>query len=254
MTVLCTDKTGTLTSAQIELAGFMAPDGKTNDRPAMLAAVCAQLGGDNGSLDKALTKARPDAHNGWTRRGLSPFDYQRRMGAVLADGPEGFDADRQGRARGGDGSLRQRRRSPFRRGGAQGCVGARAGLGRERPSRRGGRLTAVDGRAARSDLRTTRRTLVFEGLCTFADPPKATAPAAVARLAAAGVRVVILSGDDPLVVGRLAKIVGLRAQQAIVGADLHVALDRRPAGANARYRRLRPAFARPESADRPRAA
>ena len=44
----------------------------------------------------------------------------------------------------------------------------------------------------------------------------------MARLAAAGVRVVILSGDDPLVVGRLAKIVGLRAQQAIAGADLHV--------------------------------
>jgi Mg2+-importing ATPase len=42
------------------------------------------------SLDEALTKARPDAHNGWTRRGLSPFDYQRRMGAVLADGPEGL--------------------------------------------------------------------------------------------------------------------------------------------------------------------
>ena len=90
MTVLCTDKTGTLTSAQIELAGSLAPEGKTNDRPAMLAAVCARLGGDNGSLDKALTKARPDAHNGWTRRGLSPFDYQRRMGAVLADGPEGL--------------------------------------------------------------------------------------------------------------------------------------------------------------------
>ena len=70
MTVLCTDKTGTLTSAQIELAGSLAPDGETNDRPAMLAAVCARLGGDNGSLDKALTTARPDA-GGWTRRGLS---------------------------------------------------------------------------------------------------------------------------------------------------------------------------------------
>ena len=89
MTVLCTDKTGTLTSAQIELAGSVAPDGKTSDRPAMLAAVCARLGGDLGSLDEALTKAWPDAHKGWTRRGLLAFDYQRRLGAVLADGPEG---------------------------------------------------------------------------------------------------------------------------------------------------------------------
>jgi soluble P-type ATPase len=39
-------------------------------------------------------------------------------------------------------------------------------------------------------------------------------------LAAAGVRVVILSGDDPLVVGRLAGLVGLRAQKVITGSDL----------------------------------
>ena len=46
--------------------------------------------------------------------------------------------------------------------------------------------------------------LIFEGLCAFADPPKATAAAAIARLAAAGIRVKILSGDDPIVVKRLA--------------------------------------------------
>ena len=46
--------------------------------------------------------------------------------------------------------------------------------------------------------------LVFEGLCAFADPPKPTAAAAIARLAAAGVRLKILSGDDPVVVKRLA--------------------------------------------------
>jgi Mg2+-importing ATPase len=74
---------------------------------------------------------------------------------------------------------------------------------------------------ARDPAAADETDLILEGLCTFADPPKPTAPAAVARLAAAGVRVVILSGDDPLVVGRLAKIVGLRAQRVITGADLH---------------------------------
>jgi Mg2+-importing ATPase len=33
---------------------------------------------------------------------------------------------------------------------------------------------------------------VFEGLCAFADPPKATAAAAVARLGKAGIRLVIV--------------------------------------------------------------
>ena len=63
--------------------------------------------------------------------------------------------------------------------------------------------------------------LVFEGLCTFADPPKASAPAAVARLAGAGIRVVILSGDDPLVVARLAGLVGLRSERVVDGAELN---------------------------------
>ena len=64
--------------------------------------------------------------------------------------------------------------------------------------------------------------LTFDGLCTFSDPPKPSAPAAVARLLAAGVRVIILSGDDPLVVARLAKLVGMPEQRAITGSQLSI--------------------------------
>ena len=221
MTVLCTDKTGTLTSAEIELAGSLAPDGKTDDRPAMLAAVCARLGGDNGSLDEALTKARPDAANGWTRRGLLPFDYQRRMGAVLADGPEGLTLIVKGAPEAVMAACASAGGAPFD------AAARKAALARVQDLAASGlRAVAVASRpwtgAPRDPTSDDETNLAFEGLCTFADPPKATAPAAVARLAAAGVRVVILSGDDPLVVGRLAKIVGLRAQQAIAGADLNV--------------------------------
>ena len=221
MTVLCTDKTGTLTSAQIELAGSLAPDGKTNDRPAMLASVCAQLGGDKGSLDEALTTARPDAHTGWTRRGLSPFDYRRRLGAVLADGPEGLTLIVKGAPEAVMEACASAGGAPFD------AAARKAALARVHDLASNGlRAVAVASRPwtgpPNDPTPNDETNLVFEGLCTFADPPKASAPAAVARLAAAGVRVVILSGDDPLVVGRLAKIVGLRAQEAIVGADLNI--------------------------------
>jgi len=221
MTVLCTDKTGTLTSAQIELAGSLTSDGETGDRPATLAAICARLGGDNGSLDSALTKARPAAHDGWTRRGLSPFDYQRRMGALLADGPEGLTLIVKGAPEAVLDACARVGGAPFD------AAARRAAAARVRDLAASGlRAVAVASRpwtgAARDPTPADETDLAFEGLCTFADPPKATAPAAVARLAAAGVRVVILSGDDPLVVGRLAKIVGLRAQEAIAGADLRV--------------------------------
>ncbi|MGJ4859724.1 hypothetical protein ACN6KF_005760 [Labrys sp. La1] len=48
MTVLCTDKTGTLTSAQITLASSIDVHGLQTGRPATLAAVAADLGGDRG--------------------------------------------------------------------------------------------------------------------------------------------------------------------------------------------------------------
>jgi Mg2+-importing ATPase len=62
--------------------------------------------------------------------------------------------------------------------------------------------------------------LTFEGICAFADPPKATCSSAIARLAAAGIRVKILSGDDPVVVKRLAGLVGLHFDTVLSGSDI----------------------------------
>jgi len=52
--VLCTDKTGTLTSAEITLARSLNPAGVENPRAARLGAIAADLGGDRGALDAAL--------------------------------------------------------------------------------------------------------------------------------------------------------------------------------------------------------
>jgi Mg2+-importing ATPase len=225
MTVLCTDKTGTLTSAEIVLAGSQGPAGSKDDRPAQLAAAAAILGGDAGSLDGALAKAWPDAAKAWRKRGRLPFDYARRMGAVLADGPKGPTLIVKGApeavlaacSKAGGKALTAAGRSA-----AQARVKALAAQGL--------RAVAVASRpwngAARDPVAADEKGLSFEGLCTFADPPKASAPAAVARLAAAGVRVVVLSGDDPLVVERLAKLVGLRADKVIAGDELnHLSVD-----------------------------
>jgi len=219
MTVLCTDKTGTLTLAQIELSGSFAPDGGPDPRAAELAAVSASLGGDAGSLDQALIKAKPDAANGWVRKGLLPFDYQRRMGAVLAEGPAGLTLAVKGAPESVLAACSTVNGQPLTAKDRQGALDRVRELAKQ-----GLRTVAVAQRPwagpARDPLSEDEADLAFEGLCTFADPPKASAPAAVARLAAAGVRVVILSGDDPLVVQRLSKIVGLRAGRVIGGPEL----------------------------------
>ncbi len=219
MTVLCTDKTGTLTSAQIELAGSLGADGSPDPRAAELAGVSASLGGDAGSLDQALIKAKPAAADGWLRKGLLPFDYQRRMGAVLGEGPTGLTLIVKGAPESVLAACARVDGAPFTPEARQQALNRVSELAKQ-----GLRTVAVASRpwagAARDPVPEDEADLAFEGLCTFADPPKASAPAAVARLAAAGVRVVILSGDDPLVVQRLSAIVGLRAGSVIGGPEL----------------------------------
>ena len=220
MTVLCTDKTGTLTSAEIVLTSSLGPNGEALDRPSWLGATCASLGGDKGSLDDALVKAQPEAARGWTRLGRLPFDYQRRMGAVLAEGPEGLTLIVKGAPEAVLEACATIAGKVLDETGRKAALERVQGLAAQ-----GLRSVAVASRPwsgqPRDPTAEDENGLAFEGLCTFADPPKASAPAAVARLAALGVRLVVLSGDDPVVVGRLAKIVGMPGQEVIAGAELN---------------------------------
>jgi Mg2+-importing ATPase len=223
MTVLCTDKTGTLTSAEISLARSLNPGGANDPRASHLGAIAAQLGGDRGSLDAALNHCDENAAEGWTLAGRHTFDFSRRVGSVLANGPEGFILIVKG-APEGVLPLCTRRRigaetlamGPGERAEASAQIRALA--------RDGLRCIAVASRpwsGPTHDIDSKDEAdLVFEGLCAFADPPKPTAAAAIARLANAGIRLKILSGDDPVVVKRLAGLVGLRADTILSGTDI----------------------------------
>ena len=217
MTVLCTDKTGTLTSAEITLARSLDAAGKDDTRAAQLGAIAASLGGDRGALDAALVAGRPEAAqetaHGWTLAGRQAFDFSRRLGSVLATGPEGARLIVKGAP---EAVLEMCTMDQHAREAAMARVHALATEGL--------RTVAVASRAwsgALREVETDDETdLVFEGLCAFADPPKPTAAAAIARLAAGGVSLKILSGDDPVVVKRLAGLVGLNAERVLSGADI----------------------------------
>ncbi|MDP4003305.1 magnesium-translocating P-type ATPase [Methylobacterium sp. NEAU K] len=224
MTILCTDKTGTLTSAEIVLSGSLDGAGREDPRAAKLAAIAASLGGDRGSLDAALVRAAPESAAGWRLEGRRAFDFARRTGSVLAQGPEGALLIVKGapevvvplcrwRREGGlDRPLTDTER-------AQALDRVRA-LAAE-----GQRSIAVASRTGAGAAALDESELVLDGFCAFADPPKATAAAAVARLAAAGVRVKVLSGDDPVVVRRLAGLVGLNAETTLSGSEVAALSD-----------------------------
>ncbi len=223
MSVLCTDKTGTLTSAEITLARSLGPDGADDARAAQLGAIAATLGGDRGSLDAALVAGTARAADGWTLAGRQAFDFTRRLGSVLATGPQGALMIVKGAP---EAVLalctRQRKAADVL---AMDAGGRTAAAQRVHALARDGlRTVAIASRpwsGPTREVETSDETeLVFEGLCAFADPPKPTAAAAIARLAGAGVRLKILSGDDPVVVKRLAGLVGLNAEQILSGSDI----------------------------------
>lgn len=231
MTVLCTDKTGTLTSAEIVLAGSEDAGGQATRRPAELAAICAELAGDRSWMDTALAAAAPDAADGWSAPSRLGFGYERRRGSVLAERTGEGAAERLLVCKGAPEAVMDV------------CTGRRVGEGLaeldaearaaiaaqlKRHAEQGLRAIAVatragtpDGMARTGSLEPEDESgLVLEGFCLFEDPPKPTAAHALARLAAAGVRVKVLSGDDPTVVARVAGELGIDAADMLSGAEV----------------------------------
>lgn len=223
MTVLCTDKTGTLTSASIVLARSLDGTGGASDRPAMLGSVAATLGGDRGSLDKALIETRTDEAMGWRLLARHAFDFERRRGSVAAEGPEGALLIVKGAPEEILASC-----STFRTAaGTEPLDDAAAEQARALVSgmaEQGLRAIAVASRpwtsAEREIEPEDEAGLQLDGFCVFADPVKTTASGAIRRLLEAGVTVKVLSGDDPVVVRRVAAEVGLDPTAMLSGAEV----------------------------------
>lgn len=226
MDVLCTDKTGTLTEARITLIGHPGPDGKDNERVLALAGVNSSFeSGIRSPLDQAIVQHCGDKRfPEWTKVDEIPFDFERRCVSVLAEtkgertliikgAPEAV-ISRAGAVDLGDGGtkpLDAAARDAFTQ-----IANDQAALGN--------RVLAVAWKTMPKDCHALQpddeRDLVMAGFCVFVDPPKASAGAAVARLAAAGVRVKIVSGDHEAVVQHLADTLKIPVQGMLTGAEI----------------------------------
>jgi Mg2+-importing ATPase len=220
--VLLTDKTGTLTEGRVGFERAVDPTGAPSERALLLGLVCNEavveagraVGGN--PLDVALWEA-PGAADlpvaDYARVGVVPFDHSRRRVSVLADGPEGRILVTKGAP---EQVLERCRDVPAE---------AAAVLGRELGAAR--RVVAVAARSAAGTQRPTpadERDLDLVGFLVFTDPPKASAAEALARLAALGVRVCILTGDNATVAERVCDELGLDGGGTLEGAEID-ALD-----------------------------
>src|SRR5262249_46958527 len=89
MTVLCSDKTGTLTSGEMVLDRSLDPHGADAERPFALAYVnSAEETGIRSPLDAAiLARARPDVA-AYRKLDEVPFDFERRRVSIVVAMPD----------------------------------------------------------------------------------------------------------------------------------------------------------------------
>lgn len=237
--VLCADKTGTLTEGKITLHG-LAEDGREarlEDGPlppwarGLLAAALRSSPGaaERGVLPHPTDRAVVDGaarlgvtttleRREWRRLHELPFEPGRGYHAVLGAGSDGLWVSVKGAPevllprcdRRSVGEALRPLDDPERA-----AVLAHA----ERLAGAGLRVLAVAEREASEtrDLDDERiGRLIFRGFVTLSDPPRRTAAAAVARLRAAGVDLIMITGDHPRTARRIADELDLPGDRRVL--------------------------------------
>ncbi len=225
MDVLCTDKTGTLTEAEIRLTGHIDVSGKDSDAALRLAYLNSAFeSGIKSPLDDAILAHEKLDIGAWRKIDEAPFDFERRRVSVLIDdgssrllvvkgAPEdiiGLSVDYA--ATGGD-------RLPLVEQERQRLLQRFEQLGEE-----GYRVLGVAsrtlGREHSSCIVSDEMGLTFAGFAIFLDPPKADAADAIHALAEIGVEVKIATGDNERVARHICAAIGVTVDGVLTGQEL----------------------------------
>ncbi|WP_158603472.1 magnesium-translocating P-type ATPase [Micromonospora radicis] len=225
MTVLLTDKTGTLTAGTVTLAAGLDVDGAPDPEVARLARLNAGLQqGFGNPMDAAIMSGQPPADPA-RRIAEVPYDFSRQRLSLLVD--EGGTATLITK-----GSLASMLTV---------CTAARTGAGvrpldavRDRVERRfaelsgeGHRVLGLAVRAlpgARTASVADEAEMTLVGLLTFQDPAKPDAAEAIDRLGTMGISVRLVTGDNRHSAAHVARQVGL-AGEPMLGADIAACSD-----------------------------
>ncbi|MEK0084763.1 magnesium-translocating P-type ATPase [Benzoatithermus flavus] len=225
MDVLCTDKTGTLTEARIRLVRHLDARGEESERVFRLAYLNSAFeSGIRSPLDEAVLEHGQMDLSGWRKLDEVPFDFERRRVSVLIEGEEGRllivkgapeDVIRlSSRYEAGPGSV-----LPLDGGAHRMLLEQFERLGEE-----GFRVLGIASRSVGPEHGTAHvpdeSELVFAGFAVFLDPPKADAAAAIEALAASGVAVKILTGDNERVTRHVCGELGVSVLGVITGEEL----------------------------------
>ena len=224
MDVLCTDKTGTLTEARIQMQQHVGPAGQESERVLELAWLNSHFeSGLRSPLDEAILQHRSFDASAWTKIDEVPFDFERRRVSVLLEREgqrellvKGAPDDILRLCTSGEGAAGPQPLDAAARAQAQATCHALED--------QGFRVLAI---ACRSVPPTQdhavvhdESALVLVGFAAFLDPPKASAAVALQALQEAGVAVKLVTGDSDRVTRHVCQTLGLPVRGVLTGAEI----------------------------------
>jgi Mg2+-importing ATPase len=225
MDVLCTDKTGTLTEGRVRLERHLDALGQPSERVLELAYLNSYFeSGLKSPLDDAILAHREIDLAGWRKIDEVPFGFERRRVSVLAE----KDGRRILVVKGAPEDI-VALSTAYQT--ASGAIAPLDAAGRERIMAlfatlgdAGFRALGIAWRAVPPDhphaVVTDETELTFAGFAAFLDPPKPSAALALRHLAASGVSVKILTGDNERVTRQVCDRLGIPVAGALTGQDI----------------------------------
>jgi Mg2+-importing ATPase len=224
--ILCSDKTGTITSGVMQFDRAVDPAGAVSPRPLTLASINSSFEtGIRSPLDVAILQQAAADIAGYQKVDEIPFDFERRRLSVVVDGPHG-DGRRLLITKGASEPIIERSSAvetggqvaPLDAATRQACTAVH-----ERMSEDGLRVLAVAyrwlaPRAAYS--RDDEADLVLAGFLSFADPVLPDVAEVLAELKRDGVTVKILTGDNERVARHVCQSIALDEQHIVSGDDI----------------------------------
>jgi Mg2+-importing ATPase len=226
--VLCSDKTGTLTSGAMKLDQSLDASGEPSERTLLLGYLNSKFEtGIRNPLNVAILERECSGTEDYTKWDEIPFDFERRrVSIVVAHHGENLLISKGApESVIGQCSMYESAAGtqPLSANKAAACIETFHSL-----SSRGYRVLAVafrnvENREAYSAADESE--LVLAGYLTFADPPRPDAARTVAALRRDGVQVKIVTGDNELVTRRVCEQVGIDTSGVVLGDEIERTTD-----------------------------
>ncbi|MFZ5524309.1 MAG: cation-translocating P-type ATPase [Pseudomonadota bacterium] len=234
--VICSDKTGTLTQNRMSVrqvfysGALQFPDELVATTAMPLFAIMrhchdlrrivrdGQTVWQGDPMEVALLEGAPPNGKMFTRIDEIPFDTERKRMSVICDTPQGPMLYCKGAPESVlplcSKMLLQGRPLPLDEASRASLLGTH-----EQMTERGLRVLALAYRSLPQHSTQRETELIFAGLIGLVDPPREAVPEAIRTCHAAGIRVIMVTGDHPHTASALAREIGLAQNPIAVTGD-----------------------------------